>query len=97
MSNAKQTCFFSLCLFFHVFLFNLVMVNSNGFHFYWQENLNLKALSVYFLTALTGGGVYFITGYVRKLISQKETTYHYNIWPVMSVLVLGVLIILLAF
>ncbi|MDO6426165.1 hypothetical protein Q4489_04035 [Thalassotalea sp. 1_MG-2023] len=97
MSNIKQTSFFSLCLFLHVFLFNLVMVNSNGLHFYWQENLNHKALFVYFLTALSGGSVYFITGHIRKLVAQKENTNFDHVWPILSVLVLSLLVLLLAY
>ncbi len=73
------------------------MVNSNGLHFYWQENLNLKALLVYLLTALSGGGVYFITGYIRKVIVQMEKTNSDHIWPILSVVVLSLLILLLVF
>lgn len=71
------------------------MVNRNGPHFYWQENLNLKAITVYLCTAIIAGSVYFITGQIRKLIAEKKHTLHDKIWPILSGMVLMILVLLL--
>ena len=77
-----------LGLFLHVLVFNLFYVTPNGAVFYWQENFNLHALSVYLLTALMSIASYLVITLTRTKLRATKVQIGDKVWLYSSLLII---------
>lgn len=91
----KQAGIIALCLFVHVFVLNLVVVNSGSLHFYIEENTTLKAILTHMATAALGALMFITLIRGRELLKRKTVFLSDRVWFFMAIAMMAALGLLL--
>lgn len=91
----KQASILAVCLFIHVFVLNLVVVNSGSFHFYLAESTTTKAILTHIAIAIAGALMFVIAIRVREALKHQAYTLSDRVWFLLAIAMMAALGLLL--
>lgn len=95
LSTSQKYSILFVCLFIHSLLLNLFYLQNGVPIFYWDENLNLNAISTYLVSAILSVAFYGLLSHLRKLKNSGKVKVGDKGWLILSLFLLVSIVALL--